>query len=41
MGFSLHDVHALVLGDEEVERLIWILDGADLVLVVDKVAVNR
>lgn len=38
MSFSLNDIDAFVLGDEEVEVLIWVLDRADLVLVVDEVS---
>lgn len=43
MSFSLNDIDAFILGDEEVEVLIGMFDGADLVLVVDEVSryVNR
>lgn len=37
VSFALYDVHALVLGNEEVEWLFWIFDGADLVVFVNEV----
>ena len=38
VGFSLHDFHAFVFGDEEVEFFVGVLDGANLVMFVDVVA---
>lgn len=37
-SFSLHEVHAVILGDKEIELLVWMSDGANLILVVDEVS---
>ncbi len=38
VGFALDHVHALVLGDEEVEFLVWVLQRPNLVLVVNGIS---
>lgn len=39
-GLALQAVIAVVLGEEELEVGFWILDAADLIFVVDEVAVK-
>lgn len=39
-GFTLDAVIAVILGEEELKVSFWVLDAADLVFIIDKVALN-
>ena len=37
-GFSLDAIVSVTLGEEELEVSLWVLDVADLIVLIDKVA---
>lgn len=36
--FTLDAIVAIILGDEELEVVLWVLDAADLIFLVDEVS---